>query len=79
MDGNKIMKMNEKLKSRKFLVACWAMCLLTVAIFMKIDLGWFSGVAQILAAIILAYVTGQTFIDHKGVKKDDNSTDPVKE
>jgi hypothetical protein len=63
--------MNTKLKSRKLWVTLWAMLIITYALVVKVNLDWFNGLAPILGGVIIAYVGGQSYIDSKGVKRNE--------
>jgi hypothetical protein len=60
-----------KLKSRKLWITIWAIAMLTYALFAKVDLAWFNGLAPILGGIVAVYVGVQGLIDHKGSNRNE--------
>ena len=58
----------DKLKSRKLFCALWAMGIITTGLIMRVDLAWFTSLAPILGAVIVAYVGVQGYADSKGSK-----------
>ncbi len=52
-----------KVASRKFLITIWAIVMLTLALIMRVDLPWFTGLAPILGAIVVTYIGVQGYVD----------------
>ena len=62
--------MKDKFKSRRFLIVCWTMSLLSFiivfAVVQKLDLGWIGSVIAILSAVPSVYIGADSYTNGKG-------------